>query len=742
MEQQQKRTLGAFLGVYTPTILTILGVIMYLRFGWVVGHLSLTQTWIIVLLANLITIVTTLSFSSMATNMKVGVGGAYFIISRSLGLGIGAAIGIPLFIAQAVSVTLYAYGLAESLAIVWAGVPLDLACLIIIALVAALSFYGAKFALKSQIPLLILVAISIAAFAYGALFNHRVVMYPMLDSIENPDFWFGFAVFFPAVTGVMAGLGLSGDLKNPGRAIPLGSITACLTGLVIYMLIPWLLTQGAEPTELRTNPLIWLTIAPFGLFLVVPGLWGAILSSAVGSILGGPRTLQSITRDQLSSLRIKSFVDGVWGERAALIVTVAVSLGAIMLGNLNAVAQVVTMFFLTVYGTVNIAAGLEGLSGDPSWRPKFRVPWYINIGCGFACIWVMFLISPLASVIAISIEILLWLLFARREQRAAWGDARRGVYEVVLRWVLIRLSQRSMSARNWRPHVLVFVDDAKRKLDLIKFATWFSQNRGVVTVCEFIVDDLLKNSIDVIEKTKSTQEFLSGEDLTVFAEVDVVDNLIDGIADVAQANGIAGFSSNTVVLGWPKDPQTMADFLTTTRRLERIKKSVVIGKINPQHMFPARKTTREIHVWWGGLRQNGDLMLLLAYLLTRNPDWRSSEIKILCAASNDFARLNTERFLQGMLKQIRIEAQCDVFIKPEGTSISDLIQSRSTQADVVFLGLAIPEVGEEIQYVQRLESLAGDLQVVFFVKNSCLFVGKLLEDEDLDRTSPSVRAED
>ena len=135
-------------------------------------------------------------------------------------------------------------------------------------------------------------------------------------------------------------------------------------------------------------------------------------------------------------------------------------------------------------------------------------------------------------MVAIGIEILLWLLFARREQRATWGDARRGLYEAMLRWALIRLSHRSMSARNWRPHVLVFVDDARRKLDLIKFASWFSQNRGVVTVCELVVGDLLQDDIDTQGRLTAIQELMVNDDLSVFAEVDVVDNIIDGIADV------------------------------------------------------------------------------------------------------------------------------------------------------------------------------------------------------------------
>ena len=732
MDQRPKGNLGTFLGVYTPTILTILGVIMYLRFGWVTGHLGLTQTIFVVIIANAITLVTTLSFSSMATNMRVGGGGAYFIISRSLGLGIGAAIGIPLFLSQAVSVTLYSYGLAESFEIVWPGIPLIPACVAVILIVSGLSVYSANLALRAQIPLLVVVGISIAALAVGALTKAPEIAAPTYGPVSEVGFWVGFAVFFPAVTGVMAGLSLSGDLKNPGKSIPLGAIAAAVTGFVIYLAIPVLLNRAADPVELQSNSLIWLKIAPLGAFVVLPGLWGAILSSAVGSVLGAPRTLQALTRDQISNQRLRSLISSEVGLRSMLVLSGVIALIAVFLGDLNAVAQVVTMFFLTVYGTINIVAGLETLSGDPSWRPKFRIPWMVNIGCGLACVWVMFLISPLVGVVAMSVEILLWLVFSRREQRATWGDSRRGLYEAVLRWVLLRLSRRAMSARNWRPHVLVFVDDPRRKLDLIKFSSWFSQNRGVVTVCELVVGDLLAENFDTDSRLESTVAFLRDEELAVFAEVDVVDNIVHGIVDVSQANGIAGFASNTIVLGWPKDPEMLADFLITARRLEKIQKSVVIGRINPTHIFPVKKATRNIHIWWRGLKQNGDLMLLLAYLLTRNPEWRGAEITILSAASNELALQQTRQYLKAMLADIRIAAECDVFLKPADVSINSIIRQRSQSADVVFLGLAIPEHGKEMEYVQRLESLTSDLQVVFFVKNSCLFVGKLLEAEELE----------
>ncbi|HKI83102.1 MAG TPA: Na-K-Cl cotransporter, partial [Candidatus Krumholzibacteria bacterium] len=274
--------LGAFLGVYTPTVLTILGVIMYLRLGWVTGQVGLARTLLIVVIANLITLVTTLSFSAIATNFRVGVGGAYFIISRSLGLEFGGAIGLPLFLSQALSVSLYAFGLAESLRLLWPGIPLQFVAFAIVVAVAVLALRGAQMALRAQLPIMALIVLSLVALVGGAFHGPKVQ-----TEIAHPavalGFWAVFAVFFPAVTGIMAGLGLSGDLRDPIKAIPRGALAATITGFVVYLLIPIVLVRGASPEALRENPMIWTKIAPLGVLLVMPGLWGAIFSSAVGS---------------------------------------------------------------------------------------------------------------------------------------------------------------------------------------------------------------------------------------------------------------------------------------------------------------------------------------------------------------------------------------------------------------------------------------------------------------------------
>ncbi|MCB2183079.1 MAG: hypothetical protein KQH63_13675 [Desulfobulbaceae bacterium] len=729
-QQAKQGTLGAFLGVFTPTILTILGVIMYLRFGWVVGQVGLGSTLVIVILANVITLATALSLSAVATNTRVGVGGAYYIISRSLGLEIGGAIGIPLFLSQALSVTLYAFGLAESLRIVWPGMHIASTAFIIIIIVGLLSFRGASSALKTQIPVLALIALSLAALAAGAFMSTKSPSSQHVTlSVEMASFWTVFAVFFPAVTGIMAGLSLSGDLFDPRKAIPKGTLLAALTGFTVYLTIPFLLHMGAERTSLIEDPLIWTRIALFGPWLILPGLWGAIFSSAVGSMLGAPRTLQALSLDRLVPRFFGRNVPKGKEPVLGITLTLFISLLAVFLGDLNTVATVVTMFFLSVYGMLNLVAALENLTGNSSWRPTLDIHWSVSLLGGFGCFAVMLLIHWPSTLAAGSIELLLWLWFRHHIRHASWGDLRRDIYEAFIRWALIRLSGYPLTARNWRPHPLVFVRDIEQRLDLVRFASWFSEDRGVVTVTELIEGDILNLDVDISARQHHIDQILSREGIVAFGEVNIVSSLGRGILTVAQANGLAGMDSNTILVGLPDDNKRLAVFLKVLRHLEQINRSMIIGKLEP--LRPAREgVPRIIHVWWGGLKRNSDLMLLLAYLLTCNAEWRESRIHVLSVASNDLMKAQTEEALARLMPEIRIEADIEVMVKNDTDNITEIIRQKSFAADVVFLGLAAPEEGSEAEYAVRIQNLVDCLPSCFLVHNGSLFIGGLVTSSE------------
>ena len=724
--------LGTFLGVFTPTILTILGVIMYLRFGWVVGQVGLLKTLLIVLLANCITLLTALSLSAIATNSHVGVGGAYYMISRSLGLEVGGAIGFPLYISQALSVTLYAFGLAESLTFVWPGLPVPMAAFLIIVLVALLSSKGAAFALRLQVPVMVLIGLSLLALASGTIWGEGVST-PESHVITLPPagFWLVFAVFFPAVTGIMAGLSLSGDLADPRRAIPRGTVSATLVGLLVYLIVPVLLYFSADAASLTSDPLIWNRIAILGPWLILPGLWGAIFSSAVGSMLGAPRTLQALSMDRLVPRWFSGSAKKETEPKGGIFLTLALSLAAVFLGDLNTVATVATMFFLSVYGTINLVAALEYLSGNPSWRPTMNIHWAFSLVGGIGCFGVMLLIHWPATIFAVTIELMIWLLLKRRVRKDSWGDVRRDLYESLIRWALVKLNDRPMTARNWRPHILVFVSNVEKRLDLARFGAWFAENRGVVSICELYHGDIIDLDVDVRTRQKEINNVLKKHRIIAFGEVNIVQNLVRGILTVAQSNGIAGMESNTLLVGWPDDRERLVNFLRLLRPLKHLNQSLILGKVSPLHDFREGQV-QEIHVWWGGLKRNGDLLLLLAYLLTRNADWRNARIRILSIASNELMKAQTERFLAQLIPEIRIQADVEVTVKDDDESVVDIMHRESGRADAVLLGLATPGEGEEDAYAERLDELAEGFQNCFFVHNGSLFLGDLVTPEKVE----------
>lgn len=717
------KKLGAFIGVFTPSILTILGVILYLRTGWMVGSVGLLPALGIVVIANTVTLISALSVSAVVTNMRVGKGGAYYIISRSLGIEVGAAVGIPLFLAMAFSVTLYAFGLAESITVVWAEAPQRPIAALTVLLVALLAARGAGVALRLQLPIMLGIFASLVALAIGALGEANSVT-TLTGGVDGaPEFWAVFAVFFPAVTGIMAGISLSGDLEKPDRAIPLGTISAVLVGFIVYLSVPILLAAAATPQELVSNNLIWFDIAGPLSFLVLWGLWGAILASAVGSILAAPRTLEAMVDDRILPSALNASSKLISGPGVPLLATTAMALIAVALGDLDAIAPLLTMFFLTTYGTVNLVAGLESLGGDPSYRPTFKVPWWVSIAGALACFWVMFLINAAALVIALVFEVGLYVFMRRRAMSAPWGDLRRGALMSLVRSTVIQLTRLPTDPRNWRPNILLFAGDVDKRPGLVRYASWLVQDRGILTIAKLVTGD-----IDDLAGTKEQEVAeLSGElkqlGVVGFPEVDIVQDFEDGVVSVAQANGIAGIESNTVMFGWSDKPERQTSILQVVERLAALGKSVVIGKVE---LARGARDRGPIHVWWGGLEQNGDLLVLLAHLLSQNPEWRNSQIVINSIATNEMTFERNRRLLEELTKAARIDATTNVILKPEGTSVRNVIREGSKHADVVLLGLRGNEPGEEADYARRVSEMMEGLPTVLFVRNAGAFRGQLL----------------
>jgi len=224
---------------------------MYLRLGWVVGTVGLGATLVIILLAHVATITTGLSLSSMTTNVRIGAGGFYSVISRSLGLEAGGAIGFPLYCSQTLSTALYIIGFTEVWTRIFPAHDTRIIATIILVLLLILSYIGAKFAMKVQYLIMVIIAISLTSFFLGK--GDGVQQITLWSQAAEFPFWKVFAIFFPAVTGIAAGAAMSGDLREPRRSLPLGILSAVGVGLIIYVSVAFWYAKTAYPERLRSN---------------------------------------------------------------------------------------------------------------------------------------------------------------------------------------------------------------------------------------------------------------------------------------------------------------------------------------------------------------------------------------------------------------------------------------------------------------------------------------------------------
>ncbi|MCD6393102.1 MAG: amino acid permease [Planctomycetes bacterium] len=724
---------GAFLGVFTPSVLTILGVIMYLRFGWVVACAGLGGAIVIVVICCAIAFFTALSASAVATNSRFGTGGEYYMISRSLGLTIGGAIGIPLFLCYVPSITLYCFGLAEALSIfwpdAWGSPPLQWMAGGLIVLIIIVSGKSASLALRLQIPLMVLVGLSLMALTAGVfsgpLKSPQWVAPSVSPSLtETGGFWAILAVFFPAVTGFSAGIGMSGDLKDPQKAIPRGTLWAVSIGTLVYLAIPFLLAITGRVTveQLATEPAVWTKIALFGGVLIYPGLWGAILSSAFGSALAGPRILQALAQDRLAPTFLAR-TSKTGQPTIATWVAGVIALSAVAMGSLNTVARMVTILFLTLYMSENLVATMENLVRNPSYRPTLRIHWSVSMLGVIGILVVMMLISVKISLCAIALEGCLWAYLRRKNLVTTWGDVWAGLWGSLSRFALRRLTQQVGDPRSWRPNILLFADQLEKRTGQLRMAAWFNQNRGILTVCDVIAGSPAENAEIVSDRSEKMAGILQREGIVAFSEVDVMEDFESGALNIVQANGIGAMRANTVAFGWPSRAEKLQSLLKIIRQLAGIGKASLI--IHPTPPEGPQRFDR-IDIWWRGKYNNGDLMLLLAYLLSVNPLWREAHINLRTIVTKDMIRPDIEQSLTALIEAVRIKATQDVIVLEEGKSVVETMQETSADADVVFLGLMPPEAGDEEEYANRLIEILEPLPTAVLVHNSGPFKGQLL----------------
>lgn len=713
------RRLGTFGGVYTPSILTILGVIMYLRFGWVVGHVGLAGALLVVFISHVISLTTGLSVSSIATNRTVGAGGAYFMISRSLGAPAGAAIGIPLFFAQALSVTFYIVGFVEALGYLlpettgnpWLDFLIDPRVLgtatnVLLCLIAAKS---AEAAIKAQYVVMAAIVLSLISFFGGVIGSGGEGAVTRPETIE----WFTddgvgfaavFAVFFPAVTGIMAGVSMSGDLKDARRSLPRGTLFAILTGFVIYMTFPFALGFTTDLATLRDNNDIIFAVS-LSPMLIYAGVWGATLSSAVGSILSAPRTLQALAMDGLAP-RLFARGHGPANEpRVGLAFTFVLAQVGVMIGSLDLIAPVLTMFFLATYGITNLACGLERWAQNPSFRPTFGVKAIVSLGGAIACFYVMSIIDLGAMVAACFICGLIYLYVERRTLNTTFGDARHGLWSALVRTALRNLHRVEYHDQNWRPNLLIFGGPPTRRRYLLDLGASVVQERGIVSYIQMLEGEVRPLAPE--RKAASERLDVLAQDYPgVFFRADIVPDVYRGVTTITQSYGIGSLEANTVMLGWLSKRERARGYFAMLRELSDLDNTLMLVNFDPRRGFGGQK---RVHVWWGGLQANGGMMLLLAYLITSHDRWRPAEVTCLTVvdAEDDIPR--AEAGLRRVFESARLEATPRVLLR-EGRGIRDIMETESADADLALLGLRLPEEGDDPEAV--LDHYAPLLEVL------------------------------
>jgi solute carrier family 12 (sodium/potassium/chloride transporter), member 2 len=697
---------GTFGGVFTPSILTILGVIMYLRFGWVV----VIGAVVIVTLATSITFLTALSISSIATDRRVRVGGAYYMISRSLGIEAGGAVGIPLFFAQALSVALYTIGFAESVTALvpflssrWVGVATTIA-------VAALALKSARLAIRSQYFIMAVIAVSLLSLAFGAPIEETSIEMTGVAPRVAENFWTVFAVFFPAVTGIMAGVNMSGDLRDPQRSIPRGTLAAVGVSYVIYMTLPVLLAMRADASTLVEDPLVMRRMAFWGDAILL-GVWGATLSSAMGSILGAPRVLQALARDGVLPRGLRALGRGTGPAdepRIGTLVTLVIALIAVLAGDLNAIAPVLSMFFLTTYLVLNVAAGVEGFLGSPSFRPTFRVHWAFSLLGAAGCLAVMFLINPVATVVAAVVVSAIYLWLERRGMRTAWGDVRRGIWMAMVRMGLFRLRMEP-DTRNWRPHILVLSGAPTRRWHLIEFADRLTQGRGMVTVST-VLGESFGDARRQMAMARTIREHMNRRGVEALVRVVTAPDPFSGGERLVAMYGLGPLVPNTIILGDSEQQSVREAYCRMVAGFHSRQRNVLIVRDDPERGF-GRK--RRIDVWWGGLQANGGLMMLLAYLLTRNVDWADADVHIKLVVPTQDAAAAAYANLTSIIAGLRIGATGEVLVA-DGRPFPRIMRESSMDADLIFLGMATPDQ-DFVNYYRRMHALVIGMPTVVFV---------------------------
>ncbi len=689
------KKLGTFGGVFTPDVLTILGVIMYLRLGWVVGNAGFIGAVLIILLAKTITLCTALSMSSITTNIKIGAGGAYSIIAKSLGLEAGGSIGIPFYISQTLSAALYIVGFTEGWLRLFPGHNPFLVGTLTWLILIVIASISAQFAIRIQYIIMAIIGLSLLSFFLTP--NPPLESLPLIGQFQDGDFWYVFAIFFPAATGIMAGANLSGDLKNPRKAIPMGTIAAILVTMVVYIALAYMTAKYIPVQELRSNEMVMVDHARWK-YLVLLGILAATFSSALGSILGAPRILQALAEHRTVPFS-KFFARKTKGNEPlnAIIFTALIIEISLILGDLNALAALITMFFLITYGMINLVVFIQQKMRIISFRPTFKVPSFVPFIGALGSTFVMFLINPVFSVIAIVVIIVLYIWLGKRGLKPEWGDIRGGMF-LILAERAARIAARFPRHQiSWKPDLLIPIDQPKIWSGSLLFIKNIVYPSGSIFAFTVTSEEAQKTEKELQELLRPFEK----EHLLVNATVIEDAQFLHGALVVIQTLRACPMRPNALflTLGQKADRDPMIRKLSEYASLHGL--GIIILRQHPRIAFGMQK---DINLWLRDKSPNWHLAVLIALQLQLN--W-GGKLHLITATTDAGKKRKLYHFLEFLSDQARLPSLTEFHVLL-GTFDESVKNAPSADVNIFGLGGTLP-----FEFMRAAPELT---------KSSCLFI--------------------
>ncbi len=715
--------------VFFTAIATILGAILFLRFGFATGSLGFWGVVLIILVGHAVTLPTALALSEIATNQKVEGGGEYFIISRSFGLNIGATIGIALYLSQAISVAFYVIAFTEAFEPLFNLIKnnLNIALprqVISIPAMATLSVIilrrGTNLGIKALYVVAGILFISLLLFFVGRTGYEGEAGAMNFTFRNRDDFFLVFAIVFPAFTGMTAGVGLSGDLRNPGKSIPLGTVSATVIGMIMYIFVTWKLSVSAFPDDLATDQLIMRNIALFGPLIIPLGLAASTISSAIGSVMVAPRTLQALGYDRSFPFRRLNIIAargrGETNEPYnATLLTCIIAMIFVALGDVDMVAQIISMFFMVTYGSLCLISFLNHFGSDPSYRPTFKSRWYFSLGGFLMSIWLMLMIHAAYAIAAFVIMGLIYTYISNHHKD------RKGL-EVIFQGAFFQLSRniqvylqksKKIHTSSWRPAVVCVSKntfDRPKPFELIK---WISHRYGFATYIHLIEGYFSKSMHEKsAEELKKLIQLSDIEESNVYVDTLISPSYTSAIAQIIQLPGISGMENNMALFEYEQGNSKELCQIIDNYSLVKAGNFDICIYANSQKAINFKQG---IHVWIKPTdSENANLMILISYIILGHPDWRKGFIKIFSLCREEEKQKTWDQIVE-LIHEGRLPISLhniEIITMKEDVSPKILIKERSANAGLILIGFRsemVKQPGE--QFFHGYEGI-GDIVFV------------------------------